>query len=71
MAIKDDSFFCKLKELTSMRFFANSKLWFLALPLDLIWWAFCLVGWVIFIPYLLFVYPIRSKYTKRMANKKK
>ncbi len=71
MAIKEDGFFCKLKELTSMMFFANSKLWFLALPLDIIWWAICLVGWVLFIPYLLFVYPIKSKFSARMSKKKK
>ncbi len=71
MAIKEDGFFCKLKELSTMMFFANSKFWYLALPLDLIWWAIVLVGWVLFIPYLLFVYPVKSRFNKRMANKKK
>ena len=71
MAIKDDSFFNWLKELTCLMFFANSKFWWLALPLDLIWWAICAIGWVIFIPYLLFVYPVASKYKARMAGKKK
>ena len=71
MAIKDDSFFSWLKDITTLMFFANSKFWWLALPLDLIWWSICLIGWVLFVPYLLFVYPVRSKYAKRMSGKKK
>ncbi len=71
MAIKDDGYFSLLKDFSTRIFFANSKLWFLALPLDIIWWALCLVGWVLFIPYLCFVYPIAGRYSQRMANKKK